>query len=233
MPRRTLRGGSAGGGLVRLFLPRHPKAAAVLFIQSTYKNRLSCGVAPFSFKSTKEDPIDSCGVTDGLPPTRLASSWHNRRLSGDILFHRSSVVSRYRLLWRNRCRPVSHGPSPLSTSQCWLSIPMWNLNIQLRYIVIQKWRQERPRICSVRSLCVASVGLALIFMPGLYSTVMRLSLVCFYYLCFLFFLSITTMSFAVYFFVRSLLSAFPAYLRTFFRFDFVWFRLSCDHGWIR
>ena len=57
VPRRTLRGGSAGGGLVRLFLPRHPKAAVVLFIQSTYKNRLSCGVAPFSFNSTKEDPI--------------------------------------------------------------------------------------------------------------------------------------------------------------------------------
>ena len=41
------------------------------------------------------------------------------------------------------------------------------------------------------------------------------------------------MSFAGYFLARSLLSAFPAYLRTFFRFDFVWFRLSCDHGWIR
>ena len=40
------------------------------------------------------------------------------------------------------------------------------------------------------------------------------------------------MSFAGYFLARSLLSAFPAYLRTFFRFDFVWFRLSCDHGWI-
>ena len=32
---------------------------------------------------------------------------------------------------------------------------------------------------------------------------------------------------------RSLLSAFPAYLRTFSRFDLVWFRPSCDHGWIR
>ena len=53
--RRTLRGGSAGGGLVRLFLPRHPKAAMVLFIQFSYKKRLSCGVAPFSFKSTRED----------------------------------------------------------------------------------------------------------------------------------------------------------------------------------
>ena len=33
--------------------------------------------------------------------------------------------------------------------------------------------------------------------------------------------------------VRSLLSAFPAYLRMIFRFDLVWFRLSCDHGWNR
>ena len=49
----------------------------------------------------------------------------------------------------------------------------------------------------------------------------------------IFFLSIATMSFAGYFLVRSLLSAFPAYLRTFFRFDLVWFRLSYDHGWIR
>ena len=51
--------------------------------------------------------------------------------------------------------------------------------------------------------------------------------------CISFFLSIATMSFAGYFLVRSLLSAFPAYLRTFIRFDLVWFRLSCDHGWIR
>ena len=50
---------------------------------------------------------------------------------------------------------------------------------------------------------------------------------------FSFFLSIATMSFAAYFLVRSLLSAFAAYPRTFFRFDFVRFRLSCDHGWIR
>ena len=57
--------------------------------------------------------LDSCGVSDGLPPTRLASSRHNRRLSDDILFHRSSVVFRYRPLWRNRCRSVSHGPPPL------------------------------------------------------------------------------------------------------------------------
>ena len=47
------------------------------------------------------------------------------------------------------------------------------------------------------------------------------------------FLPIATMSFAGYFLVRSLLFAFPAYLRTFYRFDLVWVRLSCDHGWIR
>ena len=46
------------------------------------------------------------------------------------------------------------------------------------------------------------------------------------------FLSIATMSFAGHVLAPSLLSAFPAYLQTFFRFDFVWFRLSCDHGWI-
>ena len=44
------------------------------------------------------------------------------------------------------------------------------------------------------------------------------------------FLFIATMSFAGYFLVRSLLSAFPAYLRTYSRFDLVWFRLSCDPG---
>ena len=86
------------------------------------------------------------------------------------------------------------GLRPCSTSQCWLSIPMWTLNLQLRRITIQKWRQQRPRICSVRSLRVASVALALVFMPGLYSTAyrlplylscvfMRLPLVCFYCLC--------------------------------------------------
>ena len=45
-------------------------------------------------------------------------------------------------------------------------------------------------------------------------------------------LFIVTMSFAGYFLVRSLVSAFPAYLRTYSRFDLVWFRL-CDHGWNR
>ena len=35
------------------------------------------------------------------------------------------------------------------------------------------------------------------------------------------------------FLVRSLLSVSPAYLLVHSRFDLVWFRLSCDHGWIR
>ena len=47
------------------------------------------------------------------------------------------------------------------------------------------------------------------------------------------FLFIATMSFASYFLVRSLPSAFPAYLRTYSRFNVVCFRPSCDHGWIR
>ena len=92
----------------------------------------------------------------------------------------------------------------------------------------------------MRSLCVGSVALALVFIPGLYSTAYRatfpafLCTVCVIFLfCFVFVLFIATMSFAGYFLVRSLLSAFPAYLRTYFRLNLVWFRLSCDHGWIR
>ena len=64
-------------------------------------------------------------------------------------------------------------------------------------------------ICVFISLCVASVALALVFMPGLYPTAyratftaffMRLPLVCFYCLCvfvFVFYI-IATMSFAGY-----------------------------------
>ena len=54
-------------------------------------------------------------------------------------------------------------------------------------------------------------------------------------------LVLATMSFANYLLVRSLLSAFlPCFLffilfflRTCSRFDLIWFRLSCDDGWIR
>ena len=174
VPRRTLRSGSAGGGLVRLFLPRHPKAAVVLFIQSTYKNRLSCGVAPFSFKSTKEDSIVVVSVMASHLP-----AWPPVDTTGASLMTSSSTVAAWFLAIAYFGATVA-GQSVMglrlcSTSQCWLIIPMWNLNLQLRCIAIKQWRQQRPRICSVRSLCVASVALVLVFMPGLYSTAYRVT----------------------------------------------------------
>ena len=172
VPRRTLRGGSAGGGLVRLFQPRLPKAAVVFFIQSTYKTRLSCGVAPFFFKSTKEDSIVVVSVMACHLP-----AWPPVGTTGASLMTSSSTVAAWFLAIAYFGATVAGqsvmGLRPCSTSQCWLSIPMWNLNLQLRRTAIQKWRQQRPRICSVRSMCAACVALALIFMSGLYSTVYR------------------------------------------------------------
>ena len=62
---------------------------------------------------------------------------------------------------------------------------------------------------------------------------MRLALVCFYCLCvFLYvFYFIATMSFAGYF--LSVFFCLLSMLISDSRFDLVWFRLSCDHGWIR
>ena len=62
---------------------------------------------------------------------------------------------------------------------------------------------------------------------------MRLALVCFYCLCvFVYVLYfIATMSFAGYF--LSVLFCMLSMLISDSRFDLVWFRLSCDHGWIR
>ena len=79
-------------------------------------------------------------------------------------------------------------------------------------------------------------------MPGLYPTAyratfpcvfMRLALVCFYCLCvFVYvFYFIATMSVAGYF--LSVLFCLLSMLISDSRFDLVWFRLSCDHGWIR
>ena len=61
---------------------------------------------------------------------------------------------------------------------------------------------------------------------------MRLALVCFYCLCvFVYVLYfIATMSFAGYF--LSVLFCLLSMLISDSRFDLVWFRLSCDHGWI-
>ena len=62
---------------------------------------------------------------------------------------------------------------------------------------------------------------------------MRLALVCFYCLCvFVYVLYfIATMSFAGYF--LPVLFCMLSMLISDSRFDLVWFRLSCDHGWIR
>ena len=149
-----------------------PKAAVVLFIQSTYKNRLYCGVAPFSFKSTREDSMVVVSVMAYCLP-----AWPPVGTTGASLMASSSTVAAWLLAIAHFGATVAGqsvmGLRPCSTSQCWLSIPMWNLNLHLRRIAIQIWRQQRPRICSVRSLRVASVALALVFMPGLYSTAYR------------------------------------------------------------
>ena len=144
----------------------------VLFIQSTYKNHLSCGVAPFSFKSTREDSMLVVSVMACHLP-----AWPPVGTTGASLMASSSTVVAWFLVIAHFGATVAGqsdmGLRPCSTSQCWLNIPMWNLNLQLRRIAIQKWRQQRPRICSVHSLCVASVALALVFMPGLYSIAYR------------------------------------------------------------
>ena len=144
----------------------------VLFIQSTYKTRLSCGVAPFSFQSTRKDSIVVVSVMACHLP-----AWRRVGTTGASLMASSSTVAAWFPAIAHFVATVAGqsvmGLRPCSTSQCWLSIPMWNLKLQLRRIAIQKWRQQRPRICSVRSLCVASVALALVFMPGLYSTAYR------------------------------------------------------------
>ena len=72
----------------------------------------------------------------------------------------------------------------------------------------------------------------LIGLPSL-RFLMRLALVCFYCLCvFVYvFYFIATMSFAGYF--LSVLFCLLSMLISDPRFDLVWFRLSCDHGWIR
>ena len=102
-------------------------------------------------------------------------------------------------------------------------------------------------ICVLILLCVASVALALVFMPGLYSTAYRATFPAFYAVASsLFLLSVILFMFSIFIFIFCL-SRRCALLATFlsvlfcllsllisdFRFDLVWFRLSCDHGWIR
>ena len=172
VPRRTLRGGSGPGGLVRLFLHRHSRPLWFSLYSLHTKNRLSCGVASFSFKSTREDSIVVVSVMACHLP-----AWPPVSTTGASLMASSSTVAAWLLAIAHFGATVAGqsvmGLRPCSTSQCWLSIPTWNLNLQLGRIAIQKWRQQRPRICSVRSLCVAFVALALVFVPGLYSTAYR------------------------------------------------------------
>ena len=133
---------------------------------------MSCGVAPFSFKSTREDSIVVVSVMAYHLP-----AWPPVSTTGASLMASSSTVAAWFLDIAHFGATVTDqsvtGLRPCSTSQCWSSIPMWNLNLQLRRIAIRKWRQQRPRVCSVRSLCVASVAVALIFMTGFYSTAYR------------------------------------------------------------
>ena len=121
----------------------------VLVIQSTYKNRLSCGVAPFSFKPTREDSIVVVSVMACHLP-----AWPPVGTTGASLMASSLTVAAWFLAIAHFVATVAGqsvmGLRPCSTSQCWLSIPMWNLNLQLRRIAIQKWWQQRPRVCSVR-----------------------------------------------------------------------------------
>ena len=62
---------------------------------------------------------------------------------------------------------------------------------------------------------------------------MRLALVCFYCLCVLFMFSILSRRCALLATSLSVLFCLLSMLISDSRFDLVWFRLSCDHGWIR
>ena len=62
---------------------------------------------------------------------------------------------------------------------------------------------------------------------------MRLALVCFYCLCVLFMFSILSRQCPLLATSLSVLFCLLSMLISDSRFDLVWFRLSCDHGWIR
>ena len=97
-------------------------------------------------------------------------------------------------------------------------------------------------ICVFISLCVASVALALVFMPGLYPTAYRATFPAFLCGClqfvstvcvFLFMFSILSRRCPLLATSLSVLFCLLSMLISDSRFDLVWFRLSCDHGWIR
>ena len=102
-------------------------------------------------------------------------------------------------------------------------------------------------ICVFISLCVASLAFALVFMPGLYSTAYRATFPAFYAVASSLFLLSVGFCLCFLFYLYFCLSRRCPFLATFlsvlfcllslvmpdFRFDLIWFRLSCDHGWIR
>ena len=112
--------------------------------------------------------------------------------------------------------------------------------------------------CVFISLCFASVVLALVSLPGLYSAasraaflvypaekrIMWLPFVWFFYMC----CCLCFCVLFIYVYLLSLLCPFlhgddvlcwllscplSSFLRTCSRFDLVWFCLTCDHGWTR
>ena len=96
-------------------------------------------------------------------------------------------------------------------------------------------------ICVFISLCVASVALGLVFMPGLYPTAhkatfpaffMRWPLVVSTVCVFLFMFSILSRRCPLLATSLSVLFCLLSMLISDSRFDLVWFGLSCDHGWI-
>ena len=176
-------------------------------------------------------------------------AWPPVGTTGASLMTSSSTVAAWFLATANFGATVAGqsvmGLCPCSTSQCWLSTPISYVEPELtaeahRHPKMAAAKAEDLQrafaVCCIRCPCPylhawvvfpPFIGLPFLHFYAIVSSWFLL------FVCFYFFLSIATMSFAGSFLVRSLLSAFPAYLRTFFWFDLVRFRLSCVHGWIR
>ena len=82
---------------------------------------------------------------------------------------------------------------------------------------------------TIINIIIESVAVALVFMPGLYSTAYRATFPAFYAVA----SSLSLLSFLLATFLYVLSCLLFSLLISDFRFDLVWLRLSCDHGWIR
>ena len=156
------------------------------------------------------------------------------------------MVSRYRPLWRNRCRSVSHGPRPLLYQSVLVKYPYVEPELTAEAHRHPKMAAAKAEdlqrafaVCCIRCPCpcLTCLGCILPFI-GLqslrfYAVASSLFLLFVgFCLCFLFFCS-SRRRLLLATFLSVILSTFPAYLQTYFRFGLVWFRLSCDHGRIR